>query len=259
MAANSFIRTLLIDDEPLAREKMRSFLSTDKEIELVGECANGAETVIAIQKLLPDLLLLDIQMPHMDGFAVLEAVSGKHLPHVIFVTAYDQYAVRAFEFHALDYLLKPFDRERFEKTLKRAKGQILRERSSDFSQGIQALLQELREKPKHLERVVIKSSGRVFLLKTEEIDWIEAEGNYVRLHFGKDSHLLRETISALETQLGPKSFFRIHRSTMVNLDRVKELQSWFHGEYHVILLDGTQLLLSRSYREKLENILGKNI
>lgn len=259
MATSPRIRTLIVDDESLAREKIRSFLLRDPQIEVIGECSSGPDAVVAIQQSAPDLLMLDIQMPQMDGFSVLEAVSDKVLPHVIFVTAYDQYALRAFEFHALDYLLKPFDRDRFEQTLQRAKDQVFKERSSQFNQGIQALLEQLKERPRYLDRLVIKSTGRVFLLRTDEIDWIEAEGNYARLHVGKESYLLRETISALDSQLDPKVFLRIHRSTIVCLNRIKEMQSWFHGEFQVILKDGTQLLLSRTYREKLEKALGRTL
>ncbi|HVN78019.1 MAG TPA: LytTR family DNA-binding domain-containing protein [Terriglobia bacterium] len=259
MATSHRIRTLIVDDESLAREKIRNFLLRDPQIEVIGECANGPDAIVAIQQSTPDLLMLDIQMPQMDGFSVLEAVSDGILPHVIFVTAYDQYALRAFEFHALDYLLKPFDWERFEQTLQRAKDQVFKERSSQFNQGIQTLLEQLKERPRYLDRLVIKSTGRVSLLKTDEIDWIEAEGNYARLHVGKESYLLRETISSLDSQLDPKTFLRIHRSTIVNLNRIKELQSWFHGEFQVILRDGTQLLLSRSYREKLEKALGRTL
>ena len=259
IAAGPRIRTLIVDDENLAREKVRNFLLRDPQIEVIGECSNGPDAVEAIRRLVPELLMLDIQMPQMDGFSVLEAVSGDTLPHVIFVSAYDQYALRAFEFYALDYLLKPFDWDRFKQTLQRAKDQVFKERSSQINQGIQALLEQLKERPKYLDRLVIKSTGRVSLLKTEEIDWIEAEGNYARLHVGKESHLLRETLSALESQLDPNVFLRIHRSTIVSLNRIRELQAWFHGEFQVILKDGTQLLLSRTYREKLEKALGRAI
>jgi two-component system LytT family response regulator len=157
----------------------------------------------------------------------------------------------------LDYLLKPFDRERFEKAVQRAKAQIHHQRGGELDERILALLKELKEKPKHLERLDIKTSGRIFFLKVDEIDWIEAEGNYARLHVGKESHLLRDTINGLETRLDPEKFLRIHRSTIVNLDRIQELQPWFHGDYHVTLRDGTQLTLSRSFRDKLHGLLGK--
>lgn len=253
------LKVIIVDDEPLAREKIREMLKRDAEIEIVAECSSGNKAVAAVQKHSPDLLYLDIQMPELDGFGVLKLLPTQNMPYVIFVTAYDQYAVKAFEVYALDYLLKPFDRERFQKALDRAKSQIRRDRSSSLSQGILSLLEELKGGSRHLERLVIKHSGRVQLLKTQDIDWIEADGNYVRVHAGKDAHLLRETIGGLETQLHPRKFMRIHRSTIVNLDRIRELQPWFHGEYRIILRDGTELMLSRSYREKLNEVLGKSV
>lgn len=253
------LKVMIVDDEPLAREKIRGLLKSDSEIEIVSECSSGTKAVAAVQKQAPDLLFLDIQMPELDGFGVLKTLPTQNMPYVIFVTAYDQYALRAFEVYALDYLLKPFDRERFQKALDRAKSQIRKDRSSSLSQGILSLVEELKGGPRHLERLLIKQNGRVHLLKTQDIDWIEAEGNYVRIHAGKDVHLLRETITTLETQLNPRKFMRIHRSSIVNLDRIKELQPWFHGEYRIILRDGTQLMLSRSYREKLNEVLGKPV
>jgi two-component system LytT family response regulator len=251
------IRVLLVDDEPLAREMIREMLKDDAEASVVGECVNGREAIEAIQEHDPDLIFLDVQMPEIGGFEVLEALKSVHVPHVIFVTAYDQYAVRAFEVHALDYLLKPFDRERFDSAWRRAKAHILSTRNGEMDQRILAILEELKAGSKYLERLVIKSGGRVFFLDTDDIDWIEAEGNYVSVHTGKKSHLLRETISSLEAQLDPKKFLRIHRSSIVKIDRIKELQPWFHGEYRVILLDGTQLTLSRNYRENLQEALGR--
>jgi two-component system, LytTR family, response regulator len=257
MADGKPIRVLLVDDEPLAREMIREMFKDDVEVEIVGECVNGREAVEAIQEHNPDLIFLDVQMPEVGGFEVLEALKSLPMPHVIFVTAYDQYAVRAFEVHALDYLLKPFDRERFESAWRRAKAQILASRNGEMDQRILAILEELKAGSKFLERLVIKSGGRVFFLDTDDIDWIEAEGNYVSVHTGKKSHLLRETISSLENQLDPKKFLRIHRSSIVKIDRIKELQPWFHGEYRVLLMDGTQLTLSRNYRENLQGVLGR--
>lgn len=257
MADGKPIRVLLVDDEPLAREMIREMLVDDPEVEIVGECVNGREAVESIQEHNPDLIFLDVQMPEIGGFEVLEALKSVKVPHVIFVTAYDQYAVRAFEVHALDYLLKPFDRERFESAWRRAKSHILAARNGEVDQRILAILEELKAGPKYLERLVIKSGGRVFFLDTDDIDWIEAEGNYVSVHTGKKSHLLRETISSLESQLDPKQFLRIHRSSIVKIDRIKELQPWFHGEYRVLLQDGTQLTLSRNYRENLQEALGR--
>src|SRR5262249_20661314 len=211
-----------------------------------------------IERLKPDLLFLDVQMPELDGFGVLEAVGAEHAPVIIFVTAYDQYALRAFEVHALDYLLKPFDRERFEKALQRAKRQIARERGGAVNQELFALLADLKARPKSLERLVIKSGGRVFFLRADEIDWVESAANYVKLHVGRESHLLRETINGLASKLDPDKFLRIHRSIIINLERVKELQPWFHGDYVVILQDDTQLTSSRNYREQLRKLLGKS-
>lgn len=256
MTAVQRIRTLIVDDEPLARQKIRRLLARDPEVEILADCANGLEAIAAINDTRPGLVFLDVQMPEIDGFDVLESIPASNIPFVIFVTAYDQYALRAFEVSAVDYLVKPFDRRRFEKALQRAKSRLLTERGSDVNRQTLALLEELKARTSHVERLVIKAGGRAFFLKTEEIDWIEAEGKYVRLHVGKESYLLREAIGSLETQLDPKKFPRIHRSTIVNIDRVRELQPWFHNEYRVILKDGTELMLSRSCRKRLGELLG---
>jgi two-component system LytT family response regulator len=256
MTAVKRIRAVIVDDEPLARRRIRRMLAHDAEVVVVGDCGNGEDAVAAIKDLNPNLLFLDVQMPEIDGFDVLESIDPTQMPFVIFVTAYDQYALRAFEVSAVDYLVKPFDRARFEKALKRAKSRLAIEHGSDFNQQTLALLEELKAKSNHIERLVIKSGGRAFFLKTEEIDWIEAEGKYVRLHAGKESYLLREAIGSMEAQLDPKKFPRIHRSSIVNIDRVRELQPWFHNEYRVVLNDGTILMLSRSCRKKLGELLG---
>jgi len=253
------MRMLIVDDEPLAREKIRDLVKLDPELEIAGECTNGLEALAAIQELRPDLLLLDVQMPEVGGFTVLEALKDEVMPLVIFVTAYDQYAVRAFEFHALDYLLKPFDRERFEAAIGRAKAHVRREQNGSLDQRILALLEQLKAETKYIERLVVKAGGRVFFLETKEIDWVEAEGNYVNIHTPKKSFLLRETISNLEAQLDPKHFVRIHRSSIVRIDRIQELQTWSHGEYRVILYGGTELTLSRNYRDNLQSLLGNNL
>ena len=257
MSGSACIRTLIVDDESLARERIRDMLAGHPQIEILAECANGRDAIEAIQSLSPDLVFLDVEMPGIDGFGVLEALQPERIPTIIFVTAYDQYAVRAFEVYALDYLLKPFDQERFEKALDRAKTQLTSERSEDLNRRILNALEEIKTRPVHLERLVIKMNGHVFFIKAEEIDWLEAEGNYVRLHAGKESYLLRDTISALESQLDPKKFIRVHRSAIVNIDRITELQPWFHGEYRIILREGVQLTLSRTYREKLHDLLGR--
>ena len=256
MTVTQKFRALIVDDEPLARRRIKQLLARDPDVEIAGEGGNGRDAIAAIQDLGPDLLFLDVQMPEIDGFDVLEAIDPAKLPFVIFVTAYDQYALRAFEVSAVDYLVKPFDRPRFERALQRAKSRLATERGSDLNRQTLALLEELKARSSHIERLVVKAGGRAFFLKTEEIDWIEAEGKYVRLHVGKESYLLREAISSMEAQLDPKRFPRIHRSTIVNIDRVRELQPWFHNEYRVILKDGTELMLSRSCRKRLGELLG---
>lgn len=258
MTESPRIRVLLVDDEPLARDMLREMLQGDPQVDIVGESCNGREALAAIKAEAPDLIFLDVQMPEVGGFEVLASLKGEKAPYVIFVTAYDQYAVRAFEVQALDYLLKPFDQERFDVSWQRAKAQLRRDRNGGgMDERILALLEELKAGNKYLERLVIKAAGRIYFLETSEIDWIEAEGNYVSVHSGKKSHLLRETISSLESQLDPKKFVRIHRSSIVRLDYIQELQPWFHGEYRVILHDGTQLTLSRNHRDKLQEALGK--
>ncbi len=257
MADGKQIRVLLVDDEPLAREMIREMLVDDSEVEIIGECVNGQEALEAIRAQAPDLLFLDVQMPLMSGFELLEALASEKMPHVIFVTAYDQYAVRAFDVHAVDYLLKPFDSERFVTALTRAKEHIRERRKGELDQHILALLNELKAESKYLERLIVKNGGRVSFIDVDDIDWIEAEGNYVSIHIGKKSHLLRETFSRLEEQLDPKKFRRIHRSAIVRIDRIRELQLSFQGAHRVILQDGTQLALSSKHREKLQEVIGR--
>lgn len=250
------IRVLIVDDEALARERIRSLLNSIAGIEIVGECSDGVQAVDAIHTLNPDLVFLDVQMPEMDGFAVVSAVGVASMPTVIFVTAYDDYAIKAFEIHALDYLLKPFDRERFTSALERAQSQIRQERSSALSHRLLTLLDDITPERKPLERIVIKSGGRVFFLKSDEIDWVEAAGNYVKLHTSAQAHLLRETMNSIEAQLDRNRFARIHRSFIVNIERIRELNPLFHGDYSVKLEDGTELTLSRTYRSRLQETLG---
>ena len=247
------IRALIVDDEPLAREGVRMLLMDDKEIDVIGECSDGKDAVVSIIEHVPDLVFLDIQMPEMSGFEVLKSVGLDQMPATIFVTAYDKYALQAFEVSALDYLLKPFTKQRFQQALGRAKNQILR--STDESEKLASLLKELGIGNKFLQRLVIKSAGRVFFLDINEIDWIEAAENYVRLHVGSEAHLLHGTMNRLEARLDPDLFRRIHRSVIINLKRVKELRPLFHGEYQVILKDGTRLTSGRSYRGKLQALL----
>ena len=255
------IRTVIVDDEPLARRNIRLLLEKDPEIEIVDECRNGREAVNALKNLIPELVFLDIQMPEMDGFDVLAAVGPEKIQAIIFVTAFDQYALKAFEVHALDYLLKPFDDARFKKALSQAKKQIEQRQINQISRKLLALLEDREhnlgaKKPdSYLSRLMIKLASRVVLLNVSEIDWIEADGNYAKLHVGKKSHLLREKMHDLEAQLDPKKFVRIHRSIIVNLERIKEMHPHFNGDYIVVLKDGSQLKLSRSRREHLEGVL----
>jgi two-component system LytT family response regulator len=246
------IRTLIVDDEPLARMRIRDLLKHESDVEIIGESGNGLEAVSTIQDESPDLIFLDVQMPEMDGFEVLKTVSVRKMPQVIFVTAYDQYTLRAFEVHALDYLLKPFDRPRFEKALNRAKEYIHLKKNDGFNHRLRELLQEVKSESKYVDRFIIKSEGRIFFLKSSEIDWIEAAGNYVTIHTGSDAYTQRETMGGLEKKLDPKKFMRIHRSKIVNIDRIKEMKPWFRGEYVIVLKDRTELTLSRKYREKLK-------
>jgi len=249
------LRCIAVDDEPLALDLLEDNIRQIPYLQLAAKCKNAIEAVEILRKETIDLIFLDIQMPGLTGLQFIQSLTVK--PMIILITAYDQYAVRAFEVNALDYLLKPFDQERFDAAWQRAKSHILSERNGGVDQRILALLEELKAGNKYLERLVIKSAGRIYFLETGEIDWIEAEGNYVSVHSGKKSHLLRETISSLEAQLDPKKFVRIHRSSIVHLDRIQELQPWFHGEYRIILHDGTQLMLSRNHRDKLQDALGK--
>jgi len=252
------IRALIVDDEPLARERLMSLLAAESDIEVAGQCANGAEALAAIEEKAPDLVFLDVQMPELDGFGVLAALEGERRPAIIFVTAHDRFALKAFEVHAIDYLLKPFDRERFQKALDRARGQVKRQQGGQIDDRLAALLAELKQdQTKQLDRIPVKGSGRVVLVKVNDIDWIEAADNYVNLHAGKEAHLHRETMTALEKKLPAEKFLRISRSAMVNVDRIKELQPMFHGDYTVILQNGTKLTLSRGYRDALNQLLGK--
>jgi len=244
------IRTLIIDDEPLARERVKRFLRDEDEIEIIGECTNGVDAVGAIKEKKPDLVFLDIQMPEKNGFEVIKSLSSKSLPTVIFVTAYDQYALQAFDVHALDYLLKPFTRERIHRAVVRAREQIDGKRYGKIDERLASLIADLKTEKKYLERLVVKSTGRVFFLRVDEIDWIEAAGNYVKLHVGRETHMIRETMNGIEAKLDPDKFLRIHRSTVVHIDRIKELHPMFSGDYAVILRDGTELALSRNFRDR---------
>lgn len=257
MSENRKIRVLIVDDEPLGRVMVRRMLDTYLErVEIVGECENGSEALTAIENYNPDLIFLDVQMPGADGFAVLENINRETLPAIIFVTAYNEYAVRAFEVNALDYLLKPYDRKRFDRAFTRAANQIQEQKNNTVSERILSLLAETKTSEKYLERFIIKTNGRIFLLRAEEIVWISSEGNYVLLHTSNKKYIFRETTSNLEHQLDPLKFCRINRSEIVNLDFVSELQALFRGDYQVILKNGIELKMSHRYRKNLTQHFG---
>jgi two-component system, LytTR family, response regulator len=251
------IRTLIVDDEPLARQRLRRLLEADPDIAVLGECGDGQQAVAALRDLRPNLLFLDVQMPLLDGFGVLQSLAGTPLPVVIFVTAHDRYALKAFEVHALDYLLKPYDKARFASALDRAKTQVRQGTTAALDARLHELLQSVQTRRPGTERLLVKSGGRISFVRLDDVDWVEAAGNYVRVHVGKEDHLLRESLSALEKKLDPTRFVRIHRSTIVNLEHIRELQPAFHGDFVVLLHDGTELTVSRSFREKLEQSLGQ--
>jgi len=256
------IRTLLIDDEEIARRGLRVRLERVSDIEIAGECPNGAEALDTISRLAPDLVFLDVQMPQMSGFQLVDALPVERCPHIVFVTAYDQYAVRAFQVHALDYLLKPVDDDRLAETLRRVRGAMVTFASGEYARqthrAVDALGQEhdLARARRQLDRLAIPVGDRLTVVRVSDIDWVEASGNYVSVHVGKNAWLLRETISAIDQRLAPHGFSRIHRSTLVNVNRVAELQSLANGEFSVALKDGTLLKLSRGYRESLDQLIG---
>jgi len=248
------LRVLIVDDEPLARERVRSLLEDEPELEVIGECADGTEAVAAIKKQSPDLLFLDVQMPGTGGFEVLRALDPERLPLVIFVTAYDQHALKAFDVHALDYILKPFKVARFKQALRRARETFANHQAAATSKNLLALLNQVQPAtaPAHLTRIPVRLGERIIFVKTDAIEYIESAGNYVVVHTGKENHVVRDTLTALEEKLDPKQFLRISRSTLVNLDQIKELQPLFKGEHAVLLRNGKQLTMTRGIREVQE-------
>jgi two-component system LytT family response regulator len=251
------IRTLVVDDEPVARAHVIALLRDEPDIDVVAECANGAEAAEAIQRTSPDLVFLDVQMPELDGFELIQAVGQDRAPAIVFVTAYDEYALRAFEVRAVDYLLKPFSAERFRAALAHARAHVSDRTAMTVNRQLMELLPHLRRASPGRDRIMVKSSGRIYSVRTSDIDWCEAAGNYVRLHIGQQQHLVRDTMAHIEADLDPAQFVRIHRSAIVNVDRIQELQSSFGGEYVVLLRGGTRLTLSRGYRDTLQTRLGR--
>ena len=248
------INALIVDDEPLARDRIRELLKEHPEVEVIGEARNGREAIDSIAALGPDLVFLDVQMPDLDGFDVLQNLQVEKMPLIIFVTAYDQHALRAFDVHAVDYLTKPFDRKRFAEAVEHAKVFMKGAKEPDTAR-ILSMLQELRTGARYLERFAVKNGETVFFVRAEDVDAIEAQGNYVRLSVAKSSHLLRDTLNNIESQINPRRFVRIHRRTIVNIDRVKEVQTWARGEYRVVLFTGACYTLSRTYRQHFEKFI----
>ena len=266
------IRALIADDEPLARELLRSMLAGEEDIEIVGEANDGSSALTLLDRLAPDLLFLDVQMPERDGFEVLREMRERdpdRLPVVVFVTAFDQYAIRAFDVHALDYLLKPFDESRLGEALRRARVQLKHRRATtrgrpvdseanaDLADRLRRLLDEVGGSGPILERIVVRDGERVFFVRAADVEWFEAAGKYVTVHASRQQHQIREAFGRLERSLDPRRFTRISRSAIVNIDRIREMKPWFQGEYVVVLADGTRLVTTRGYRDNLHALLGR--
>ncbi len=249
------IRAVIVDDEPLARRRIRDLLAAASDVEVVAECANGRDAIKAIESSRPDLLFLDIQMPEVDGFEVLETIGVGRVPVVVFVTSYDQFAVKAFEAQALDYLMKPFDDQRFITTLQRARAQLGDRKGDDVDRRLRALLEEVRGNKGYLKRLAVPVGNRSVFIRARDIDWIGAERNYIRVYSGGKGHLLRESLTHIEGELDPAMFCRIHRSTIVNIDRIQSVETTFRGEYVVTLQDRTKVTVGRSYRDNLHTLL----
>jgi two-component system LytT family response regulator len=242
------LTVLIVDDEPLARRRLRKLLSDEPGVEIAGDCGDGVAAVEEVRRLKPDVLLLDVQMPGMDGFDVIDAIGPERCPAVIFVTAFDKYALKAFDIHAVDYLLKPFDRARLRRAIARARASAAH--TAGLGRRLLALITGIRDS-RSLDRIVVKAAGRVHFVRADEIDWIEAAGHYALLHVGAEVHDMRETLARLEARLDPGRFVRVHRSAIVNFDRIKELLPSFHGEFVVVLRDGTRVASSRGYSDRL--------
>lgn len=247
-------KALIVDDEPAARRGIRRLLSREPDFVIVGECGDGLEATAAVRELEPDLVFLDVQMPELNGFGLIEAIGIERFPVLIFVTAYDEFTLQAFDVRALDYLLKPIDPERFQRSIARARAQLQTGAAGQIQQQLLTLLHQL-QRPGHLERLAIKLADRTLIVEVENIDWIESADNYVRIHTQEASYLLHETLAAMEQKLDPNSFRRIHRSRIVNLKKIKELHPLFHGEFVIVLKSGAKLTSGRSYKDSLQALL----
>ncbi len=260
--ADQTLRVILVDDEPLAIQKLRHFLKKEEGVEIVAECLNGEDAIAAIRKHAPDLIFLDIQMPEMDGFAMLRRLDDDEMPGVIFATAYDEFALKAFDVHALDYLLKPFDRDRFSQALAHARERLKPPASDAVHSQLRSLLDVVAQSAQSaqpVDRLIIKSEGKVLFVKKDDIDWLEAAGNYIKLHCGAETHMLRETMNSIQNQLDGSKFLRVHRGTIVNIERIKEMHPWFNGEYKILLTTNAQLIMSRGFHEQFTRTFGKPI
>jgi two-component system LytT family response regulator len=249
------LRVAIVDDEPVARRRIRRLLRPERGVTIVAECGDGAAAVQAVRSLAPDLIFLDVQMPELDGFEVLRALAPGPLPAVIFVTAYDRYAIAAFEVHALDYLLKPVSADRCAQAVARARTALAERRAPADSRLLKMLSEAVGRR--WLTRLPVRAAGRVVIVDLSDVDWIQAADNYVTLHAGRHEHVLRETLARLEKELDPDRFVRIHRSAIVQVDRIRELRPAFHGDFVVVLRDGVELPLSRGYRSKVEQTVGR--
>jgi two-component system LytT family response regulator len=251
----SALTAVIADDEPLARERIRTLLAAFPEVAVVGEAGDGNEAVAKVRELKPSLLFLDVQMPERDGFGVLEKLPSAATPAVVFVTAYDAFALKAFEVHAVDYLLKPFTRSRFTRAMDHVLKKLERSTAAGIDPEVLALLASIRAQRRTEGRVAIRRGEAVYFVRIADIEWLEASGNYVKIHAGGQEHLLRDTLKNFEERLDPDRFLRVHRSAIVNVDSIQRLEPWFHGEYAVVLRDGTRLMSSRTYSERLRKII----
>ena len=255
--SDATLRAILVDDEPLARTHLRGLLAEHEGIEVVGEAGNGHDAIALIARERPDLVFLDIQMPELDGFGVVQAIGAEHMPVTVFVSAYDEYALKAFEAHALDYLMKPVDRERFGHSVARAVSRVRQDAGMAAREPLARLVSQLARERRPVDRLAIKQDGRVLFLRIPDIDWVETDGDHVRIHIGPHVYVHRMTLTRLEERLPAPMFLRIHRSTLINVERIREMQPWFQGDYVLILQDGTKLTTGRTYRENVRRFLGK--
>jgi two-component system LytT family response regulator len=254
MVKTGAIRVVIVDDEPHARKRIRQLLKRESDFEIVGEEGNGTDAIATIDRARPDVVFLDVQMPEADGFDVVRAIDPRDLPYIVFVTAYDEYALHAFDVHAFDYLLKPFSQSRFREAVQRVREDIARRDERERRRALEALLRDVRAERRQEERLTIKSGGRIFFAKSSEISWIESSGNYVLLHIGDREHLVRHTLKSIQAMLNSEKFIRVHRSRIVNIDHAREICSTPNGGHSIVMKDGTRLHVSRQYYGRLTDL-----